>query len=58
MARLRGAGAVNAERWQRLKSVFDEALQLDPSQRPAHIDEVCALDPELRKEIESVPYLE
>jgi TPR repeat protein len=45
---------VNPARWQQLKSVFDQALQLDPSQRPGYIDEVCALDPELRKEIESM----
>jgi len=45
---------VNPARWQRLKSVFDEALQLDPSRRPGYIDEVCASDPELRKEIESM----
>lgn len=45
---------MNPERWQQLKSVFDEALQLDPSQRPGYIDEGCALDPELRKEIESI----
>ena len=45
---------MNPARWQQLKSVFDQALQLDPSQRPGYIDEVCALDPELRKEIESM----
>jgi WD40 repeat protein/serine/threonine protein kinase len=45
---------VNPTRWQRLKSAFDEALQLDPARRPGYIDEICALDPELRKEIESL----
>jgi len=45
---------MNPERWQQLKSAFDEALQLDPSQRPGYIEEVCALDPELREEIESM----
>jgi serine/threonine protein kinase len=54
MARRRRAGAVNPERWLQLKSAFDEALQLDPSQRPGYIDEICALDPELRKEIQSL----
>ena len=45
---------VNPARWLQLKSAFDEALQLDPAQRPGYIDEICALDPELRKEIESM----
>ncbi len=45
---------MNPARWLQLKSAFDEALQLDPAQRPGYIDEVCALDPELRKEIESL----
>jgi serine/threonine protein kinase/Flp pilus assembly protein TadD len=45
---------VNPERWLQLKSAFDEALQLDPAQRPGYIDEICAFDPELRKEIESL----
>ena len=42
------------ERWRQLKSAFDEALHLDPSRRPGYIDEVCASDPELRREIESM----
>jgi eukaryotic-like serine/threonine-protein kinase len=45
---------VNPARWQQLKSAFDEALQLDPSQRSGYIDEVCALDRELRNELESM----
>jgi eukaryotic-like serine/threonine-protein kinase len=45
---------VTPERWQQLKSAFDEALQRDPPQRAGYIDKVCALDPELRKEIESM----
>ena len=45
---------MNPARWQRLKSAFDEVLQLDPSQRPSYIDEICASDQELRKEIESL----
>jgi WD40 repeat protein/serine/threonine protein kinase len=45
---------VNPARWQHVKSVFDEALQLDPSQRRGYIEEICALDQELRVEIESL----
>jgi eukaryotic-like serine/threonine-protein kinase len=45
---------VNPARWQQLKSAFDEALQLDPSQRTGYIDKICALDQELRKDIESL----
>jgi WD40 repeat protein/serine/threonine protein kinase len=45
---------VNPERWQQLKTAFDQALQLGPLERLGYIEEVCALDPELRKEIESM----
>ena len=45
---------MNPTRWQHVKSVFDEALQLDPSQRRGYIEEICALDQELRGEIESL----
>jgi eukaryotic-like serine/threonine-protein kinase len=45
---------VNSERWQQLMIAFDEALQLDPSLRAGYIDEICASNPELRQEIESL----
>ena len=35
-------------------NAFDEALQLDPSLRAVYMDEICASDPDLRKEIESL----
>ena len=45
---------MNPARWQQLMSAFDEALQLDPSQRAGYLDEICASDSELRQEIASL----
>lgn len=40
------------EFWQRLESVFHAALQIDPAQRSAYLDQAC--DPELRQQVESL----
>ena len=40
--------------WQRVKSVFDTALELTASKRHAFLDEACADDAELRLEVESL----
>ena len=39
-------------RWQRLKDLLHEALQLPPKQRSALLDKKCVGDPELRAEVE------
>jgi serine/threonine protein kinase/tetratricopeptide (TPR) repeat protein len=41
------------EDWQRVKPILDSALQLDSTQRPAFLNQVCA-DASLRREIESL----
>lgn len=41
------------EDWQRVKPILDSALQMDSTQRPAFLHQVCA-DPSLRHEIESL----
>ncbi|QOY88299.1 serine/threonine-protein kinase [Paludibaculum fermentans] len=40
------------DRWQRLESLFEAALALEPEQRPAFLAHECAEDQELRVEIE------
>src|SRR5215831_4437658 len=40
------------ERWQQVKSLFDSAIEREPNQRAAFLDEACAGDPELRREVE------
>jgi eukaryotic-like serine/threonine-protein kinase len=42
------------ERWQEIKVVLDDALALDPSERAAFLDRVCARDAALRKEVEAL----
>ncbi len=42
------------ERWQRIDSLFKAALDLAPGERSAFLDESCAGDAGLRKEIESL----
>ena len=40
-----------ADRYRRLRAVFDEALLQEPSTREAFVDRACASDPELRPEL-------
>jgi serine/threonine protein kinase/TolB-like protein/Flp pilus assembly protein TadD len=42
------------ERWQQIKSVLDSALEREPNERAALLDEACAGDTELRREVESL----
>src|SRR5256712_1742424 len=42
------------ERWRRIEELFQSALDHDPSQRGAFLDEACAGDPSLRREVESL----
>jgi Tol biopolymer transport system component len=42
------------ERWERVKHLVDEALALDGAQRTRYLDEVCAEEPTLRAEVESL----
>ena len=38
-------------RWQRINTVFDRALELPEAERAAYLDEACAGDSELRREV-------
>jgi serine/threonine protein kinase len=41
-------------RWQQIDRVFQAALECNPGERPAFLDEVCSGDPELRSRVESL----
>jgi eukaryotic-like serine/threonine-protein kinase len=40
--------------WQRIKELFDAALERDPGERAAFLNRVCQADPALRAEIDSL----
>lgn len=42
------------ERWLQLKDIFQSALELEPAERSAFLDEACADDVGLRAEVESL----
>ena len=42
------------QRWQEIDRIFAEALAREPSERESFLDEACAEDEELRKEVESL----
>jgi tetratricopeptide (TPR) repeat protein len=42
------------ERWRRIESILDQALDLPSGERGALLDEVCAGDPDLRAEVEAL----
>jgi hypothetical protein len=42
------------ERWQEIDRVFAEALEREPEERAAFLDDACGGDAELRHEVESL----
>jgi len=42
------------ERWQQINDLFQNAVELQPGQRAAFLDEVCSTDAPLRSEVESL----
>ena len=42
------------DQWERIKQIFASALERDPSTRSAFLDEACAEDSEMRREVESL----
>jgi eukaryotic-like serine/threonine-protein kinase len=42
------------ERWQQIKTLLQEALERDPHERKAFLDEKCGGDPELRAEVDAL----
>ena len=42
------------ERWRQVSRILETVLGRDPNERAAHLDEVCANDAALRREVESL----
>jgi serine/threonine protein kinase len=45
---------VNPDTWQKVREVFEAAIELEPARRPAYLEEACAGSPALRAEVESL----
>jgi len=45
---------VSPERWRRIDVLLDGALDREPEERAAYLDEACGDDPHLRREVESL----
>jgi serine/threonine protein kinase/predicted Zn-dependent protease len=45
---------LTSERWRQVKQIFQAAIELAPAERAPYFAEVCADDPSLRAEIESL----
>jgi eukaryotic-like serine/threonine-protein kinase len=45
---------MNPEEWQKVRSILESALDLDPKSRSAFVDSACAGDERLRHELESL----
>jgi hypothetical protein len=45
---------VNPERWQRLRELFEAAVERDASERTAFLDKACRDDQSLRREVETL----
>lgn len=45
---------MKAERWRQIERLYHAALEREPDERAAFLDEACAGDDELRREVESL----
>lgn len=45
---------MTADRWSRIRALFDEALQHPESERTAFLERSCPDDPVLRSDVESL----
>ncbi|MEM7356288.1 MAG: serine/threonine-protein kinase, partial [Acidobacteriota bacterium] len=45
---------MSPERWARVKELFDQALERDPKERAAFLEQACGDDAEIRREVESL----
>ena len=46
--------SLTPERWQQVKNLFDAAMEREPADREAFVNEVCQGDADLRREVESL----
>jgi eukaryotic-like serine/threonine-protein kinase len=42
------------ERWQQIRDVLEQALELAPDERFAFLNQACSSDPSLRQEVETL----
>jgi predicted Ser/Thr protein kinase len=45
---------MNTERWQKIKSLFDAAQELEPAERRKFLEDACGTDADLRREVEKL----
>src|SRR5262249_53883849 len=45
---------VTPQRWRQIKAVFQVAAELEPGRRAAYLDQACAGEPALRREVEAL----
>jgi serine/threonine protein kinase len=45
---------MKADRWQQIETIFQAALERDPAERTAFLNQACAGDEGLRQEVESL----
>jgi len=45
---------MNAERWQKIKNILENALETAPESRSVYLDKVCGNDEDLRNEVEKL----
>jgi hypothetical protein len=45
---------MDAKRWQKIKGLFDAAQEIEPKKREKFLDNACADDTELRREVEKL----
>lgn len=45
---------MTSDRWQQIKAIFQAAADIAASDRTAYLDEACANEPELRREVEAL----
>ena len=45
---------MNAEQWQRVKQLLEQAIALDTTERSSFLDQSCGGDSDLRLEVESL----
>src|SRR3984893_12079522 len=50
----RGEVGVTPERWQRVKELFEAALERAPEERAAFLNQACSDDEVVRRELESL----
>lgn len=45
---------MNPERWKRIETLFESAIERDPAERAAFLDQACGDDVTIRREVESL----